>query len=471
MDFSPPRSNNEEVSSPKNDRSNCPSFELSRVFNIFRTHCHPRQGGLRKGVTLIMIREVQPAEVPDLVDVLANAYPGWALSTADERERVAQAILKAQAGSLARKYFGLFRDGRLVGGMRLFDFRMNLLGHMVDAGGVGVVAVDLLRKKEHVAKELMAGFLDHYRQKNTSMALLYAFRTDFYQNMGFGLGPQAYRYKIAPARFPKGQSKSHIVRLQGSAADKARFKAYYHAQVARTHGLIEKTDGEIDVLFSSPERLVFGYHAEGELKGYMLARFEPENPENKLSNNLRVTEFFYDSPAVLAEFLTFLHSQADQLRYIVFDTFDRDFHHLFGDARSDGESTIHGVYQESNVAATGLMYRVLNTEQLFRDLEEHHFGGESLRIRLAIDDSFLSVNSRPIVVQFDHGRVASISPNGPYDVELSTTISHFSSLIMGTIPFRKLVAYGLATVSNQAFVSVIDRMFHTDEGPICTTEF
>ncbi|UZM99543.1 GNAT family N-acetyltransferase [Lysinibacillus sp. MHQ-1] len=45
-------------------------------------------------------------------------------------------------------YFGLWEEGNLIGGMRLHDFQMNLFSKMIPIGGVGLVAVDLLHKKE-----------------------------------------------------------------------------------------------------------------------------------------------------------------------------------------------------------------------------------------------------------------------------------------------------------------------------------
>ena len=418
-----------------------------------------------------MIRRVQPNEIADLVDVLANAYPGWEMSTAAERDRVAAAILRAQEGPLERRYYGAFRGDRLVGGMRLLDFRMNLRGPMVDAGGVGVVAVDLLHKKEHVAKELMLGFLAHYRQRSVPITLLYAFRTDFYQQMGFGLGPQAYRYKLPALSFPKGPSKSHIVRLTGTETDKSQMMAHYQQHVAHTHGLIEKTDAEVDTLFASPSRLVYGYRDEEGLQGYLVGSFEPEDPANKLSNNLHVTELFYASPAVLAEFFTFLNSQADQVQYVIFDTYDRDFYHLFGDARNDARSTIYSVFQETNQAATGLMYRVIDTRKLFWDLRDYNFQDMSMTVRLAIADSFLAENDKPLVVRFDRGQVVSVADDGPCDVEIGMDIAHFSSLIMGTISFRKLVSYGLAHISQASYIEAVHQLFYTEASPVCTTPF
>lgn len=417
-----------------------------------------------------MIRKVSPEDIETLVGVLVDAYPGWGVGR-DERERLAASIRKVQDGSLERKYYGLFRDEGLVGTMRLFDFRMNLHGRIVDAGGVGLIAVDLLHKKERLAKDLVTYFLQHYRQKKASMGVLYAFRTDFYHQMGFGQGPLMYQYKIPPARFPKGTSKAHIVRLRGDEADKRAVKAYYRTLAARTHGLIEKTDPEVDAMFSSPKHVVWGYEDGEALRGYLWCSFPPENEHNALSNNIYATEFFYDSPEVLAEFCTLIHSQADQFRFVIVNTQDRDFYHLFPDSTNGADVTTHSVYQESGRIGTGLMYRVMDTRKVFEDLDHHDFGGQSGVVRFHVRDSLLPENNTPVTVRFQAGRIVSISEDREGDVEVHVDVSHFSSLVMGVVSFRKLAAYGQVAVSDPHWIEVLSRMFPATEMPRCTTEF
>jgi len=54
--------------------------------------------------------------------------------------------------------YGLFEDGRLIGVMRLYDFTMKLLSTRTLVGGVGSVAVDLLHKKEKIARDMILYF-------------------------------------------------------------------------------------------------------------------------------------------------------------------------------------------------------------------------------------------------------------------------------------------------------------------------
>jgi len=64
--------------------------------------------------------------------------------------------------------------------MILYDFSMNVHNHLMLAGGIGLVVVSLLHKKEKVAREMLRFFLHYYRDRQVSLVTLYPFRPDFY---------------------------------------------------------------------------------------------------------------------------------------------------------------------------------------------------------------------------------------------------------------------------------------------------
>ena len=102
-------------------------------------------------------------------------------------------------------YYGCFKKDKLVGGMIYFDFKMTLFNRPVDVGGIGLVCVDLIHKKEHVAKNIMRTFHDHYYDRGITLTALYPFRPDFYTAMGYGLGKKMNRYRFKPSTLPKGK--------------------------------------------------------------------------------------------------------------------------------------------------------------------------------------------------------------------------------------------------------------------------
>jgi predicted acetyltransferase len=411
------------------------------------------------------IRELAVDEFGPFVDIVSKAFPGWEIVTAQDKEGTRDHLLKAREEEPTARYYGIFRQGQLAGGMRLHDFRMNLRGTRIGAGGIGLVAVHLLHKKQHVAKEMVDFFLRHYRERAMPLALLYPFRPDFYKQMGFGYGAKLNRYRFRPADLPKGSSRAHIRAL--GPQDRQLIWDYYHRVVDRTHGMIEWTPRELDNMLASQRQHLVGYVKEGRLQGYVLFRWQ--KGENDMVNDLVVRTLFYDTPAVLAELAAFLHAQADQVRRIVLDTPDDAFHYLLHDPRNGSPEILYDEYHETNVQGVGLMYRVVDTPALFGLLADRGWGEGTCRVRLTIADTFLPENAGSTLVHFDKGRAAVVQ-RGKHEVEVSLDVADFSSLLVGAVDLAGLYRLGRAQVSDPAYVAPLGRILAVEK-PICTSLF
>jgi predicted acetyltransferase len=182
------------------------------------------------------------ADFAAMVAIGADACPGAKVVTEEDRLKLQQQLI-ARAAQPTVEFYGLFDDQQLLGGMQLHDFRMNIFGAMVAAGGVGYVAVDLPHKKEAVAKELLTFFVRRCRERDQPIALLYPFRPDFYKKMGFGYGAKISQYRVRPSSLPRGPSKTHVRRL--CTSDAPLLTDCYNRFCAARHGLIERaTIGE-----------------------------------------------------------------------------------------------------------------------------------------------------------------------------------------------------------------------------------
>jgi predicted acetyltransferase len=331
---------------------------------------------------------------------------------------------------------------------------------------VGYVAVHLLHKKEHAAKEMMAYFLRHYRERGAPVVMLFPFRPDFYRKMGFGYGTKINQYRIRPTALPRGPSKAHVRYL--GQDDRQALLACYTRFVRRTHGMIEKSEHELRRLVKEPKHRVVGYEEQGQVLGYLVFIFE--HGENFLVNDIHLRELIYESREALSELLTFLHSQADQVRSIVFETQDEFFHHLLLDPRDISPALIPTVYHESNRQGVGIMYRVVDTARMFHLLGERDFGGQTCRLRLTVEDSFLPENAGSTLLRFEGGRLR-VADGGEYDVEVWVDVGEFSALLVGAVNFRSLYRYGLAEISDPGYVPVVDRIFAVQDKPVCMTNF
>ena len=105
--------------------------------------------------------------------------------------------------------------------------------------------------------------------------------------------------------------------------------------------------------------------------------------------------------------LTFLHTQADQIRHVIVNTQDEYFHYLLLDPRNNSQRLIPDVYHESNTQGVGLMYRVIDVPGMFDLLHERNFGGQTCTLELNIVDSFLPENAGSTLLRFEEGRCAA----------------------------------------------------------------
>jgi predicted acetyltransferase len=416
------------------------------------------------------VRDIRPLadhEFEAFVRLFANAYPAFPIRTEEEQQRVADRFLE-QNRDPAQTFYGLFEEDRLLGGMKLLDFTMNLHGRQTPVAGIAEVAVDLLRKKEHVARDLVRFFLDHARATGAVLGLLYPFRPDFYKQMGFGYGTKINEYRIAPASFPKGHSKRQVVWLRPT--DAALLLDCYQRYQARTHGVIQRSEAEFARLLTHADKRLVGYKDGEAIKGYLVFSFQRHDQGNFLINDLHVDELVYETREALAQLLTFLQSQADQVRAVVIRTQEEAFHHLLLDPRNGSEELIPSVYHPSNVQGIGIMYRVLDTRGLFEHLHGHSFGNENCLVKITLADSFFPANAGSLVVQFEHGR-PTVRDGGRYDVEIQMEVAEFSSLLLGVVSFQSLYRYHLAEISDPGSLETVNRLFFAPEKPICLTAF
>jgi predicted acetyltransferase len=377
-------------------------------------------------------------------------------------------MMARASDDLAVDFYGLFEDERLLGGMRLHDFVMNMRSARVKAGGVGFIAVDLLHKKRGVARDLVAFFLKHCQEQGRHIALLYPFRSDFYKQMGFGYGTKMNQYRVKPGHLPKGPTREHVQLL--GAGDKQLLADCYHRYLAATHGLIEKTPAEVDRLFKDLDQRIVGCVRDGRVTGYLFLTFKPVNPEFVLMNDALIEEIVYEDPEALSELLTFRHSQADQIRQLIVNTQDDALHHAFFDPRDGSGNWFSDLYQQTNLQGAGIMYRVVDLRALFTALEGVDFGGQTCTLKIEARDSFFKPNDGGLVVHFDKGR-PTVRDDGDYEVAIQLDVAELSSLLMGVVSFRKLYSYGLAEISDKKYVDTVNHLFRTEEPPMCMTWF
>jgi predicted acetyltransferase len=411
-------------------------------------------------------RKLEEHEIKDFIRIGGMAYPHMNLHTTEDLQRVTDKYIKMQQEDPEVNLIGAFREGTMVGGMALYDFLMNFQGIELKVGGVGFVAVDLTHKKERVAKDIISHFIDTYREQKVAMALLYPFRPDFYKQMGFGFGTKLNHYRVKPETLPKTEKKGISYLTE---QDKEDVIDCYNRFAAKTHGMIKRSNMEISNIFAPGKHTVV-YKSEGRIEGYASFFFKKVSEANSMRNDILIKELVYNDPEAFRQLMNFLHTQLDQIQRIIINTQDESFHYLLKDPRDGSDSNLAPVYHQSNLQGIGLMYRVIHTEELFRQLSQHNFNNQSIKLKLSIEDRFVPENSGPLYVDFAHGR-ASLGEGSEFDAEIFMDISDFSAMLMGCVEFKELLRMGLAQINNKACSDVVNELFRMPEKPICTTVF
>jgi len=407
-------------------------------------------------------------EFLDMADIAANAYPGLKFDTPEDKEKVAKASMKTQNENPFVDFYGVFNEEEMLGSMRLHDFNLNLLSEKIKAGGLGFVAVHQLHKKEKVAKEIVTYFIEHYKKQGAAMVMLYPFRPDFYKKMGFGFGTSMNQYKVKPCNLPKGPSKSKIKFL--NAEDAEKMLNCYSRVYEKTNGLIEKYESEFNSILNNPKAKVAAYKLDDKVEGYIVYEYKTREEKSVLVNDIIVNDLVYENKKALSELMTFLNSQNDQIRYVIFNIQDEDFRFLLDDPRNDSDNMFAPVYHECSIQGTGLMYRVVNTRELFCQLKEHNFNNESCRLKVMVKDSFIKENEGSVIVNFENG-YPTLSDTEDFDVEIVLDVADFSSLIACAVNFKSLYKYGRVCISNEEYINKVNNMFNSDVKPICLTRF
>ncbi len=412
------------------------------------------------------IHRIAGKQFEEFSDILIDAYSGIRVESPEARRQVIRnQHLKAKDTRITS--WGLYRRGRMLGGLRLFDYRMNLFGARILAGGGGSLAVRLEHKKEHVARDLMTFFIEHYRQQGAPLAILYPFRPDFYRAMGFGYGPKLHQYRFRPETLPDSPNRGNVRLL--TKADLPALRCCYQRQFERVSGMIEETTYGWDLIFGYRKQRYVGYFKGNELLGYIAFKFEPSAPDDFIRNNIRIFGLVYNDREALAGLLAFLRSQHDQIDHIIINTHDDIFHFLPVDPRYR-EHLIMPVYHETNLSGVGLMFKIIDVPAMFAALAGHSFGGESATVSITVTDTFTPANHGQHIVRFNGGTPAVIR-RGKVDVEISMDIAEFSSLLIGAINFKELYWHNLADISDMAWLDRVNRIFLTDSKPVCVTDF
>ena len=408
------------------------------------------------------------SEFTRFVDIVANAYTGIMANTPPEKQKFKEFLISKQQNDSTVDYYGLFKEKQLIAGMRIHYYEMNLHLEKSEVGGVGLVAVDLLHKKERAAKDLIEHFLQLFKEKDVHLVALYPFRPDFYKSMGFGYGTNMHQYFLEPASFPKGLTKEHLFYV--NEADTELLVDCYNRFVQDRHGMFYKTEHEWQALFQNAENRIVTFKKDQLVQGYIVFTFRKMSETNFMHNKLLIKEWIYETPEALLELSTFLNSQSDQVYRIEWNTQDENIRFLVNDARNGSTELIPSVYHPSATSSIGLMYRIINVKGFIEQLSHRNFQIADLKWKLNVTDSFFVENQGDYVFHVKDG-LLKLLDDGDFEVEMTIDISELSSLFMGVVTLKELYMYSKVEISDRTYLNALNSIFTTFDQPLCMTAF
>ncbi|WP_433742249.1 GNAT family N-acetyltransferase [Falsibacillus pallidus] len=416
------------------------------------------------------IRLLKEEEIGAFVEIAVNAYPGMMSGGLEAKKKLAESLQKAQTEDPSIELMGVWKNGKLVGGMRLHQYVMNFHGNMIQTGGVGFVSIDLLHKKEKIAKEIIQYFIHHFKEKGITLLSLYPFRPDFYKKMGFGIGTKMDQYSVVPRAFPNFKEKSGLFFLD--ASDKEEIKKCYDRKVKNTHGMMNKTEAELLRMFQNPEMKMIGCRNNGKLEGYLQFHYMKASEMNFIKNHLIIKEWIYETPEAFKQFSTFLHSQDDQFERIIINTQDESFHMIFDDPRNGTDHLIPSVYHETNKSGAGIMYRAVDPAVLINIIGMESNPAADFTCKLFIHDSFYLTGEKEWILS-NQNHILSLKENEGEECgfTMEIDIADFSSMIMGAVSPAKLYQYGKLSISKPESIHHIQTVFSNLKRPVCMTAF
>ncbi|MBN2460761.1 MAG: GNAT family N-acetyltransferase [Candidatus Cloacimonetes bacterium] len=410
------------------------------------------------------IHELREKDFDDYFRIVRNAYPGLAIK---DQEKFVSYLKNTTRNNLSTHFYGCFHHNKLRGGMRLHDFNLNLNYHLVNAGGIGFIAVDMLHKKEKVCKAIMDFFHQHYLAQKIPFLVLYAFRPDFYADMGFGMATTMHKYVIEPRAFPRSTSKSHLVFADSS--DLEKILEYHNAQAKRTHGMILRQESDFKMFFNNPEYNIVAFQDKNRYRGYLIFKFNKVHQNNFVINDMEIYELLYDEAPVLNEFCFFMNSQSDQINRIILYSQDEYLHFKLNDIRNNTGNLYPPVFHESYSSGLGMMFKITDLHEYFAMISPAVDKSLSGTFKFTISDSFIGQYNRSLVIKFKNGK-AFISSKNQFDTELKTDISYFSSIAIGALTVVKAWELGLIEISDTNYITGLQKIFPAAK-PQCTIWF
>jgi hypothetical protein len=283
--------------------------------------------------------------------------------------------------------------------------------------------------------------------------------------MGYGFGSKINRYRIKASNFPKYKDTSSLKFLDYFNIDE--IITTYNEYQKQNHGILNKISDEIYDLKVNSKNIIVGNYNNKDLTGYLIFEFEEGNDNNYTLTNMIIKEFVYLDNTTFKKLLGFINKQTDQINLVQIDICNENFYHIFDNCLNDSNNYIPYGYLETNTQAIGPMYKILDIDLALNKYNYRNYNNVNLDLRLNIINECDNIEEH--IIKFRQGFITTKQDN--YDVSMTISINHFSSLFIGAISINDLYQYGLIEVDDLSYLDILNLAFIVLNKPQCNTDF
>ncbi len=412
----------------------------------------------------IIIRRARDNDLPEMARIHQASYPGIDLTLEQRMEHLHNdPCISFQDRWVCQK------KNQLVGQFNLYNFNMYRDGETIPLGGIGGVAVAPEARKEKIAYWMMLRAVQIMEQNGTPLSVLYPFLHRFYRRLGWGMIGKVVRYKFDPSTLPKYSGKENVIPVITYEDQEEVMECYNHYGEQR-NGLIERDEPRwFEKTFKN--ELCYAYRSteSGRIEGYILYKYRPlPHDTHFLVTDLDLREFVWTNRQSFRGLISFLSSQSDQVRAIVFhDQSGLPFEQIFSEPISVEGQRNFELGAETATIGTNLMGRIIQLRRVLKMMgKKSNLQG---KVTFKVTDDLNSNNNQPLTVNFDNGNTEFLRKDSA-DVVLSTDIATLSSIYWGGLRLQEAKWLGLVEIDGNGNSRFLDKLLAVSR-PICLDYF
>ena len=427
------------------------------------------------------IRRLTLSDVEGYLEVYLNAYPAYKELDDECLEKYRKKATLEISENKEVIHMGMFEGDKVIGIMKVVHFSLNLFGEIQPALGLMALGVHPLYKKQGIALAMIREFEKIAIEEGATVTMLLPFNIPFYRRMGYGFGGRLEEYHIPTTGLPKAEpdAMEHIRFL--SLEDLPAVLKCHRTFVRANHGMVDKFEEEIRGMEADSQVFRVGYEEDGQLRGYLAWRYRETSDVNYTQVCMSVEEMVYENGKILRAMLGFVRNQADLCQTVLLRSGEPDFLHLLEDPQDISKNYIDFGFLQTNVAAVGTMFKLVNPKKFIADTGYRKFpepwantkGKCNKNGKFTVGFQYekeLEHREERVFITFENGAWTN-AKHEEADVTVTLRQGTFASVLMGSVDISAMLRLGGAEISDGEKLPVLEALLAYPQRPWCNSDY